>query len=422
LANYSDKRGSDGLWGPAPDVWDSFWNWPKTVRGLITLLTIIFFVPTINAQTDLQSILHEKAAFDEAKFAELQRGDPVVTSLPPQHKQEVAVYGLVRVQAPAKLFLESFRDTIATKSNPAILETGRFSAIPTIEDLKTLMMESGDIEDLKKCVVGNCQLKLSSQMIEQFQKIDEQSTDYAEKATQLYKLMLVDYVRDYLLRGDAALIEYADKPKTTSLLNGQRTLLASLPSFANESAENANLFSGKRWSPVESTIVWSKVKFGMKPVVAINHILIFKSEQDFGPEVVVLSKQIYANHYFDASVALTGLARNPSGNHEHYLFYENHTLADALQGLFSGIKRRLIEKEAINGLKNVLRETRVKVDARALNQNEHGRPSEASSTSSRLKIPRKQLLFLLFCITVLAMLALASYQRKANIPPGTHAS
>jgi hypothetical protein len=162
--------------------------------------------------------------------------------------------------------------------------------------------------------------------------------------------------------------------------------------------------------------VWSKIKFGLKPVLAINHIVIFKSEREFGPQILVLSKQIYANHYFDASVALTGLTKDTAG--QHYLFYENHSLADGLQGMFSGIKRKLIEREAVGGLKSVLLQTRMKLDAFAVNQSESGRTSAAST---RWRLPRKQIFFL-FCITALVMLAVASYRWKANIRPGTQAS
>ena len=422
LAQNPDKLAAVPTRSPIPGVRDSFCIRTNSVRALISLLSIVLVAQSASAQNrpDLQNILHEKAAFDEVDFSDLERGEPVVRRLPPNHKQEVSVFGLVRVQAPADVFLQSFRDSIASKNNRAILEIGRFGSVPTIDDLRTLTMESRDIEDLKKCAVANCELKLSAKMIEQFQKgVDWQATDYADQATLLYRQMLLDYVRDYLQRADEALIEYNDKPTAASLLSGQRALLASLPGFFNEVPQNGTSFSGQGWSIVENAIVWSKIKFGLKPVLAINHIVIFKRDQEFGPHVVALSKQIYANHYFDASIALTGLATNSSGS--HYLFYENHSLADGLQGLFSGIKRRLIEREAVDGLKGVLRETRARLDTRALNQGEIERTTEASSNRMPLRIPRKTLLFLLICMTALAMLVLASYQRKANIPPRTHA-
>jgi len=388
---------------------------------LISVVAIILFAQAIQAQrgfASVKNLIHENAEFDSADFAKLEQGHPAVTVLPARHKQEVAVYGLVRVDAPAERFLQSFRDTMATRSNSAILEIGRFRSVPSIDDLSTLTMEREDIEDLKSCVVGNCELKLSAEMIDQFQKtVEWQSSDYATQATDLYKRMLLDYVRDYLTRGDEALIEYADKSRTVSVLQGQRALLSSLPAFFHQSRQDGNSFS-----TVENAIVWSKIKFGLKPVLAINHIMIFKNKQEFGPEILILSKQIYANHYFNGSVGVTGLARNSAGTDEHYLFYENHSLADALQGLFSGIKRRVIEREAADGLKSILKGTQVRLDSLAANEIETGPPSQTASTWKRLRVSSKQVVFLLICVTALVMLALGSYYRKANIPPGKHAS
>jgi len=388
---------------------------------LISVVAITLFAQAIQAQrgfASLQNLIHENADFDSADLAKLEQGHPAVTVLPARHKQEVAVYGLVRVDTPAERFLQSFRDTMATRSNSAILEIGRFRSAPSIDDLSTLTMESEDIEDLKSCVVGNCELKLSAKMIDQFQKsVDWQSSNYATQATDLYKKMLLEYVRDYLAHGDEALIDYADKSRTVSVLQGQRALLSSLPAFFHQSRQDGNSFS-----TVENAIVWSKIKFGLKPVLAINHIMIFKNEQELGPEILVLSKQIYANHYFNGSVAVTGLARNSAGTEEQYLFYENHSLADALQGVFSGIKRRVIEREAADGLTRILKGTHVRLDSLAANESELGPPSQTASTWKRLRVSSKQVVFLLICVTALVMLALGSYYRKANIPPGKHAS
>jgi hypothetical protein len=361
---------------------------------------------------NLQNILHEKATLDPTQIAALQAGEPAVALLPPNHKKEVGVYGLVRIQASPEVFLQSFRDTMASRSSSAILEIGRFGTVPSLDDLETLTLESRDLEDLKKCVVGDCELKLSARMINQFQKnLDWNAPDSASQATHLYKVMLLDYVRDYLTRGDQALIEYADKSNTAKLLEGQAALLASLSGFYQQSMQ-----AGSSVQSVENAIVWSKIRFGLKPVLAINHIAIFKSETEFGPQILILSKQIYANHYFDASVALTGFARNTSGSQGYYLFYENHSLADGLQGLFSKFKRKMIERQAADGLKDVLRGTKMRLDARAINESEAARPPQTSSWG-RLKLSNKQRLFLLLCVGALVMLALASYARRGSIPP-----
>jgi len=57
-------------------------------------------------------------------------------------------------------------------------------------------------------------VKLSAIMIERLQKeVDWTAGDYRLRVTRLLKQMLLDYVRDYLARGDTALIRYDDKSK-----------------------------------------------------------------------------------------------------------------------------------------------------------------------------------------------------------------
>ncbi|HVF23118.1 MAG TPA: hypothetical protein VM941_08590, partial [Pyrinomonadaceae bacterium] len=161
---------------------------------------------------ELQKILREKVAFDETDFAALQRGETIVTLAPVQDKREIAVAGLINLRANADEFLRSYRDSLTRKNNAAVLEVGKFSSSPAVADLENLTLEAKDVEDLKNCVVGNCELKLSAAMIGRFaREVNWQAPDYAQQATQLYKTMLLEYVKDYSSRGDAALIAYNDK-------------------------------------------------------------------------------------------------------------------------------------------------------------------------------------------------------------------
>src|SRR5689334_17383484 len=126
--------------------------------------------------------LREKLAFDESELAHLQQGQTVVKLLPVQDRREVAMAGIVAMGVTGQAFLKSFRENIAAKTNRAILEIGRFSSQPTVDDLKDLTFEIRDIEDLRTCVVGNCQLKLSASMIERLRnEINWDAPDYAIK-------------------------------------------------------------------------------------------------------------------------------------------------------------------------------------------------------------------------------------------------
>jgi hypothetical protein len=329
---------------------------------------------------------------------------------------------LVRLQVPAEVFLQSFRESMARKSNPAILEIGRFSNPPTLDDLQTLTIEMRDLEDLRDCVVGDCQVKLSSAMIERFHKeISWETPDYQVQATQLFKRMFLEYVRDYLARGDAALIEYHDKRQAVWLAQEHRALMAAsgylnntLPGFPEylKSAPRAEL------SIVENAIVWSKIKFGLKPVIAINHIVIYRRQQETGPQILIASRQIYANHYFDSSLALTAFVNIPEANHGSYLFYENRSRADGLEGMFSKIKRDIVENRAVENLKTILRQSRLNLETHGLSDS--AVPVEAGWSWRNLKVRRVHVFLLLLWITAsVALLRFSPYSWRRNITGGT---
>ncbi|MDQ6651765.1 MAG: hypothetical protein M3Y84_03375 [Acidobacteriota bacterium] len=372
---------------------------------------------------DFHKILREKAAFDETAFAALQEGQTVVRLLPVQDKREVAVCGLVGLEVPSEMFLQSFRESMARKNNPAVLEIGSFSSTPTLDDLRDLTIENGDFEDLKECVVGDCRLKLSARMIERFQKeVNWQAPDYRIQATQLLKRMLLDYVRDYQARGDVALIEYNDKPKEVRLADEQHALMNAsgyVNNFLTKSPQYLKSQPTSELRIVENAIVWSKVKFGLKPVLAINHIMIYKREQETGPQILIASKQIYANHYFDSSLALTAYVNIPGANPASYLFYENRSRADGLQGAFSTIKRGVVEGKAVNSLKTILESSRMNLNAFALSRTESAMPADRERGWRGWRVGGLHLFAWLSLITAFAALfSLGNYGWKRRIIGG----
>lgn len=353
--------------------------------------------------TEFQQVLREKAAFDEADFAALQLNQPVVRLSPTSDKREVAVSGLVNVRAAANDFLKSYLDSMTRKNNAAILEIGSFGKEPSLTDLQNLTIEARDLEDLKECITEDCQVKLSASMIERFRReIDWQSPDHELAATNLFKQMLLDYVRDYRTRGNAALLEYSDKRNRVSLANELRAL-TDAPGYINSLLADSKV----GLQLVEDAIVWSKIKFGLKPVLAINHIRIYRRDGDVGPQVVIASNQIYANHYFNAFRALTAFVSVPGPAQAAYLVYENRSIADGLEGPFSKIKRDVVEKKAVEGLRRILEHSKSSLEGQVLTET----AAEFSAHQSygwgrRLFGGVRPLLWLLSISALIALLAL----------------
>src|SRR6185503_4591677 len=234
---------------------------------LLCTLLVCIGASTALAQASMaefQQVLREKGSFDEPDFASMHLNQPVVRLAPATDKREIAVTGLVNIHAGPEEFLRSYRDSMMRKSNAAILEIGGFSREPALADLEGLTLETGDIDDLKECVTGDCKVKLSAPMIERFRReIDWTAPDYQLRVTNLFKDMLLAYIKDYRSRGEAALIEYNDKRDSISVASEQRALSSStgyLNSFLADKKSDLQL--------LEEVMVWSKIKFGLKPVIA----------------------------------------------------------------------------------------------------------------------------------------------------------
>jgi hypothetical protein len=332
---------------------------------LLCILLVCFVASTGLAQTSItefQKVLAEKASFQETDFATLQANQPVVRLAPVSDKREIAVAGIVNIRSGADDFLRSYRDSMLQKSNAAILEIGSFGSQPKLADLESLTLETEDIEDLKDCVVGDCDVKLSAAMIDRFRKeIDWNAPDYALKVTGLFKQMLSEYVSDYRMRGEAALIQYNDKRYEIDLATEQRAL-SGASGYTNSLLADSN--AGLQL--IEDAIVWSKIKFGLKPVIAVNHITIYKLDREVGPQVLIASKQIYASHYFNAALALTAFVTVPGATQGAYLVSENRSRADGLEGPFGKIKRGVVEKKALEGLKTILEHSQTSLEGSTL--------------------------------------------------------
>jgi hypothetical protein len=309
-----------------------------------------------SSNSELQQILSQKAAFGAADFAALEQGRTIVKLTPITDKREVAVCGLVTLRTSAEQFLRSYLDGMGRQNNQTVLEAGRFGTAPAVADLQQLTIDPAEIEDLKSCVAGDCQLKLSARMIERLRReVDWEAPYYQAQATQLLKTMLVDYVRDYLARGPAALIEYNDKRDGIRVADEQQAL-SSASGYLNDLLRDAQ----PGLQLVEEAIVWSKIKFGLKPVLVFNHVRAYKVDREHGPQVLVASNQIYANHYFTSSLALTAFVNVPGAT--PYLVYENRSRTDGLVGPFSKLKRGVIEGKLVEGLKSVLEHSKLSLE------------------------------------------------------------
>jgi len=319
----------------------------------LVLLLLVAFTSASPGQLSKGQFLRQLAAtVAEGELTSLQNGNILVKLLPSREKREVSVFGAVKLRDVQDIDLARFRAGLSQKNNKAVLGGGMLSAEPGLQDLRELTLDDRDIEKLKICAVGDCDLKLSAPMIRRFStEIDWNSAEHKVQATELFKSLLVDYVRDYLKRGDRALLEYADKRKPVRLADEYRAIMDGsvlARSFAPEFLEYLRKFPTADLPGTESRVDWSKVDSGLKPIITLTHSVGYSRRSGTDLFLTIATKQIYASHYIDASMAFTSLLRFGSGESaEEYLLFTSTSRSDSLGGALSGMAHAVVEREAL---------------------------------------------------------------------------
>ena len=253
----------------------------------------------------------------------------------------------MRLDIPSDFFIEKVRDIVNFKKSDNVLQIGKFSNPPRLEDLADLTLDPVDIEAIRRCRVNSCDVKMSAAFIERFRKeVNWSAPDYRERVTTKVREMLLEYVQGYLHGGNAALSTYNDKSYSLRPEDEIRSLLQPAPymyEYVPEFQNHLENFPNSHALDVEDYVYWSKEKFALKPVISVTHVNIYKLPQPNGIDVLIASKGIYATHYYEASLGLTGFIQSQSSEPSRsYLIYINRSRADALRGLFAGLKRSLI--------------------------------------------------------------------------------
>ena len=96
-------------------------------------------------------------------------------------------------------------------------------------------MPDEDVQDLKECEVGDCEIKLGADAITRFRKeVDWSKPDAKAKVEQLIRAMGVSYVNAYREGGNSRLAVYRDSDRPTFVAKEFQELIAGMPEFAGE--------------------------------------------------------------------------------------------------------------------------------------------------------------------------------------------
>jgi hypothetical protein len=315
----------------------------------------------------LREFLERRLEIGNDEWAAIQAGTPVVKIRKGGAPSETRLMGVVRIDGSPGELVERYRDIVAFESGTGVLQIGRFSEPSRVEDLASLTFDEEDVEDLKKCRPGDCSIKMSEPMMNAFRAIDWKELDAVERANRLARTMIVEFLESYRSGGNQSLGVLHDKRKPLLVSRQFEEMMADpdlpilLPDLFRFLLDypSASLPALTR---SEEIFYWSKVHFGLKPLIRLNHVVIW---QPPGPEpvkYVLASKMLYATHYFNTGVELKFLAQEPQSPESYYLVVGNRSRSDGLTGLTGSLLGGKIRGEARDALERYLRSVKANLE------------------------------------------------------------
>jgi hypothetical protein len=346
----------------------------RTVRVMVSVMLAGLLAATV--ETDgvqqpsgelpgrLREYVTQQVKLPASDYTRLLQGEPVTGLLPADPSKEVAVFGAVWINAPMSAYLAAVKDIERFEKGPSFLVTKKISSPPRLEDFAQLSLSAEDIEDLKTCEVGDCELKLGEDALRRFQKeIDwkkplPQATVDAER---LFRSMALDYVTRYRTAGNSALAAYRDTSRPTFVAEEFKTMIDQMPLLTDYLPEIKNylLAYPKASLPrADSFLYWQSAKFGLKPTIRINHVV--TSVQPSG--AIVASKMLYANHYFWTAIELRVLVPDPARGKGFWFATVSQSRSDGLSGFIGPLIRGRVRDEAEKGTEAALRAAKASLE------------------------------------------------------------
>jgi hypothetical protein len=304
------------------------------------------------AATALRQILQ----LSDAEVVSLTSGE-VITRVEAADRREVMGAGAIRVQTTSERLIAGFRRVTGFTRSDLIVAAGLIGSSPAAKDFSALTLPPSEVKSLQECRVGDCDLKLSAAGIERFQREIRWGSGQAHAQTEsLFRELMAAEAVKYIRGGDAMLEPLVDRREPVNraaefeaIFRSSRSLEVMLPDFSRRLAAPPATNGGGD----ADFLYWSSIDIGLKPVISITHVRVQKPGPP-GIDVVIASKQIYANHYFDASLSVTALIRPASGG-PGYLLYVNRSRVDLFRGILGGLTRTIVRRRVRDGLEKNMR-------------------------------------------------------------------
>lgn len=304
------------------------------------------------------------ASLSRNELLRLDRGEVVVKPLPTKSGQ-LGVFTVTELDASADRFVEWIHHVPELKRSKAVPVARRFSEPPSLGDLQGLQLDQRDLDSIRECRPGDCDLKLSAPEIETLRRVAHQGSDGAVQ--EVFRRLLLERLMAYRAGGPAAVPMPAFSRSVVPPTEVWASLRATSPYIQRSDPRLASWLERPRdagGAEVESFYYWSKEYYSSgKAVIAVTQVGVTRAGKGgAGPEVAVAGKQLFASRYMNGMLTHITLSRDPASG-QGYMTYTNRAQLDLLGGFFGGLVRGVINGRLKGDAATVLRTLRTRIES-----------------------------------------------------------
>ena len=321
--------------------------------ALAILLLLIAPVTEAQGPDEPYRFFREFVGLSEDQIGAIRSGKPVAKVIDSRTPDEVFVFGSVYVEASPESYLKLASDVDALRKLPGYLAIQSFSDPPQLSDLEGFTLERQDIDELKNCKAGHCEVQLPTEAMDGFkQSIDSSAPDVADRVNHLARQMALQALLNYMNGGNTALGVYRDKNHPAAVAETFETLitrLSALPVYLPELNEYLLEYPKGKSEKVQAGFYWEEVNFGLKPTFRIVQKVVYRGTTPGNPVYALAEKQLYASHYFEAALDLTVCVRDAQRPGFYII-----TVKGSKQAGLTGLKGSIVRKVAVDKARSSL--------------------------------------------------------------------
>jgi hypothetical protein len=340
----------------------------KSAAGLVALATLALDAVAVPGQgrpplpARIDSYIKSDVKLTVQQQEQLLAGQPVTRLLDADPAKEVAVFGAVWINAPIARYVDAVKNIEEFEKGENFLVTKRISSPPRLEDFDQLVLSPEDVSDLKTCKVGDCELKLGEEALTRIQR----ETDWSKPAAtadveRSIRKLALEYVTGYLESGNSRLAVYRDAKRPTFVAQEFAALvdrMSALTDYLPDLKKYLLDYPRVTLPTAASFLYWQDAKFGLKPTIRINHLTV----ADRQTHVAVVSKMLYASHYFWTAIELRVLVPDPARGDGFWFVNVNRSRSDGLGGFVGSLIRGKVRSEAESGMQAALKITKTRME------------------------------------------------------------